>query len=63
MDGWEGNTYLASAMGRDNLVIETGALVHKVVLDNVTDGTGTKLQVTGVRYGKSARTVLAQAKQ
>ncbi|KAK8108101.1 uncharacterized protein PG998_010114 [Apiospora kogelbergensis] len=56
-----GNTYLATATRRSNLVVETNALVHKLVFKKADNVEGAKLQATGVYYEKAGQMILAQA--
>lgn len=56
-----GNTYLATGTRRSNLVVETNALVHKLVVKQADNVEGAKLQATGVYYEKAGQMILAQA--
>ncbi|KAI0157755.1 alcohol oxidase [Xylariaceae sp. FL1272] len=57
-----GNTYLAEAPERNNLVVETDALVHKVICNRIGGGTDSKLQADGVSYEKTGQMLVAHAK-
>ena len=56
-----GNAYLEPVIGRENLVVETEALVEKVFFQDRGVNSKEKLHAIGVRYEKGGKSIFARA--
>ncbi|KAK1985563.1 hypothetical protein LZ30DRAFT_809136 [Colletotrichum cereale] len=60
---FSGNAYLEPAMGRENLVVESGAIVQRVIFESTKSGMIQGLRAVGVFYEKSGVKTMVEAKK